>query len=511
MRQSHLILSNAAVMWAARLLAIVPPLALVPYLLGTIGEAGYGVYALVWPLLMSVEQLQQSLQSGVVKYGAGLLAENRTDDLNRIFSSSFAYGVLIAAVAAAATLTAAGLYDGPSEAVRMALIVVGIVVLFLFPLTPYIAMIQSKQRFYVGAIADTAAKYASLAAVVAWFSTIGPSVEALIVIVASSLFLSRLVQVPIAHRLIPGLRNRFRSIDRTGFRQIGAFGAATVLASACLAVNSTGVRWIMDDLASSTFVAHLAIMLMPELLLAQLISGVTVTVMPATSAYAARRDHNALCELLSRGIRYTMVLAVSGVLVAALLMRSAFELWLGPAYAFLVPYAIALILGGAFLLSTSVAHHMLKGLGSLRAVVLTYFIGLVLVPISVLVSVFHLSADPYLAVTSGLVMGQLVTGCLQIAACTAALQADLSTVVRRAYLQILSLAAIVAAVALVAGTISPLDGLPGRAVLALASVAAFLGATYRWVASPSERTQLSQLVRSLTQRFASNARLREAT
>ena len=52
MRQSHLILVNAAVLWASQILLLVPQLILVPCLIGTIGEPGYGVYVLVWSLMI---------------------------------------------------------------------------------------------------------------------------------------------------------------------------------------------------------------------------------------------------------------------------------------------------------------------------------------------------------------------------------------------------------------------------------------------------------------------------
>ena len=84
MRQSHLILSNAAIIWTTRVLQLLPQLFLVPYLIGTIGDTGYGIYALIWSLIMSIEQLQKSLQSGVVKYSAGFLAQGRMEEVNKV-------------------------------------------------------------------------------------------------------------------------------------------------------------------------------------------------------------------------------------------------------------------------------------------------------------------------------------------------------------------------------------------------------------------------------------------
>jgi hypothetical protein len=40
MRQSHLILSNAVIIWVSRVLLLVPQVVLVPYLIGIAGEIG---------------------------------------------------------------------------------------------------------------------------------------------------------------------------------------------------------------------------------------------------------------------------------------------------------------------------------------------------------------------------------------------------------------------------------------------------------------------------------------
>ena len=500
MRQSHIIVINAAIMWATHVFLLVPQLILVPYLIGTIGEAGYGVYALVWSLMMSIEQFQRSLQSGVVKYSAGFLAQGRMDDVNKVVSTSFVYSILLAVVASAGTLVAAAFYKDPTGNIGSALVVVGIMVLFIFPLTPYIAVIQSRQRYYVGAIAQTVSKYISLLAVVIWFYTIGPSVEALIIIMAGTLFLSRLAQVPVAYRLVPGLQNRPRLFDRGHFRLISAFGATTVLASVCLAANSTGVRWLMDALESTSFITHLAIMLMPGLLLSQIISAITITVMPATSAYEATENQRMLQELLIRGMRYTAILALAGLITTSLLMRNVLNVWVGPNYLFLAPYVQILFAGQAFILNTSISHHMLKGLGKLRSVVFIYAFGLVIVPIGLILALFHILHNPYVAVTAGLVAGHLVCGCLQIGFCAKAVHVDLRGVFIRVYAQPLIVAAAVSLVALGIVAASGIDGLIGRASVSVLAIVLFFCGCYAFVATAAERQQVNELIQLATRK-----------
>ncbi len=492
--QSNLIITNASIMWTTQILQLFPPLILVPYLIGTIGEIGYGVYALVWALMVSIDQLEKSLQSGVVKYSAAFLAQGLNNEINKVVSSSFVYSLFLGILACAGVFVAAVFYNDPSGQIGISLVVVGIMLLFIVPLTPYIAIIQSKQRYYVIAIADTLSKYISLLVIIIWFSIARASVEALIIIMALMLFFSRLAQVPIAYRFVPELRNNPRLFDKASFRLIVAFGSTTVLASACLALNTTGIRWLMDALVSTRFVAHLAIMLMPTMLLSQIIGAMTITVMPATSAYEATGNKRMLQELLIRGMRYTTILALAGLFAAVLLMRNILNLWVGPDYVFLTPYVVALFVSGVFLQSTSTAHHMLKGMGKLRIVVFIYLIGLVIVPFGIILAVFNIWHDPYLATTVGLVAGYMVCGCLQIGFCFRAVQTDLRCLLMRAYEQPMISATIVCIATFCVITIFDFDGFLARIIISIIAILLFLGSVYFLFATTAERQQIEELM-----------------
>lgn len=494
MRQSHLILSNAAGMWLSQALAVIPPLILVPYLIKTIGEVGYGVYALAWSLVMSIDQLERSLQSGVVKYSAAFLARGLTDEVNKVISSSFVYSFFLAIIASISIIIAAKFYNDTSGKLGIALIIVGIMIFFIIPLTPYIAIIQSKQRYFINAFVDTSSKYIILFTVVIWFTVMRPSVEALIIIVAIMLFLARFVQVPIAYRLIPSLRNNLRLFDQNSFKLICSFGAATVLASACLAVNHTGVRWLMDYLASTCFVAHLAIMLMPIALLSQIIGAVTLTLMPAASSYEAQGNHKMIQELLIRSIRYTAILIIAALFAAIFIMQDVLVLWVGHNYAFLAPYAIILFASAAFVQSTSSAHHILKGLGKLRAVVIIYSVGLVLIPIGIIILIMIMYSNPYIAVTIGLSAGYIASGFMQTFVCSKAVQADLKMLFKRCYFQPLIIAGFIFFVAAGANYLIEGEGAFLRLITSVLAIIAFFIGCYVFIATAEEKKQLSELL-----------------
>ncbi|HRX07235.1 MAG TPA: hypothetical protein P5306_09140 [Kiritimatiellia bacterium] len=508
MRQSHLILSNAAITWATQILQLVPQLILVPFLIGTIGETGYGIYALVWSLLTSIDQLEKSLQSGVVKYSAGYWAQGRIEDVNRVVSSSFAYSLGLAALAGGGTLAAAALYPDASGQMSRALALVGATILLIIPLTPYIGVIQSRQRYYVGAVIATASKYASSAAVVAWFRLASPSVGALLAIMAGALILDRMAHVPIAYRLVPGLRNRLGLFSGAHFRALVGFGTATVLASLCLAANATGVRWLMGARVSMSFVAHLAIVLMPTLLMSQVVRAMTITAMPATSAYQATGNRDMLRELLIRGVRYTMALTLAAVLAAAFLVEDVLVAWVGADYAFLAPYALALVASSAFMLGNSIGHHMLKGLGELRTVVWIYFTGLVVVPFGLILGLIGARCNPYLAVTVGLAAGHGVCGALNGLGCVRAVGAGCRDLVVRGWGQPLAVAAGAGLVAFGLYGATNRETMLIRAVMAALAVTAHLGGCGYFIATKAERRQAAEMLNKAAKKiFAGRPRI----
>lgn len=497
MRQSHLILSNAVIMWITQIFQIIPQLILVPYLIGTIGEIGYGVYALIWALILSIDQLEKSSQGGVIKYSAAFFAQGLINELNKVISTSAVFSFFIAVLSCVGIIVTALFYNDPSGQIRFSLIVVGIMILFIVPLTPYIAVIMSKQRYYVNAISDTLSKYLSLLIVVLWFSMVGPSVEALIIIMAVILFFSRLVQVPIAYHLIPGLQNNPLLFDKKIFRLIVTFGVGMILLSVCTAINTTGVRWLMGALVSTRFVAHLAIMLMPVMLLSQIIEAMTITVMPATSAYEATGNQHMLQELLIRGVRYTMILTLAGLFAAVLFIKNVLNIWVGPDYVFLAPYLLVLFATRSYMLISSTAQQMLKGIGKLREVMFIYLTSFVVVPVGMILVIFLIWHNPYIAVTAGLSVGYVICGCLQIGFCSKAVNADLRSVLMRAYAQPLFLAVPICVTSLCIINFLEFKDLIAQIIIFSVAISLFLVGFFFVFATSVERQQVQLAINKI--------------
>jgi O-antigen/teichoic acid export membrane protein len=453
--------------------------------------------------MMSIDQLERSLQSGVVKYCAGFLAQGRTEEVNSTVSSSLIYSILLAVLGCCGVLVASILYKDSTGQVTSALLVVGILLLLIIPLTPYIAVIQSRQRYYLSAIADVISKYIGLATILLWFSLVSPSVYALIVIMVVMLFLSRFIQVPMAYKLVPSLRINPSLFEIKSFRLIAIFGASTVLASACLAFNSTGIRWMMNYLESTAFVTHLAIMLMPGLLLSYLIGAMVITIMPATSAYSAMNNQLILQELMVRGMRYITIFALSVLLVFGLTIKSVISFWVGPEYGFLIPYTLMLLTSVAFLEVTSVSHHMLKGMDRLKVVIYIYFVGLVIVPFMSIIILFWLTKDPYLSVCLGLVSGNFATGILQTIICANIVKSNLKKLILQVFIHPVCIAIVVAIIAYYIESLLTSEHIAGEIIATMLSIILFLGGSYIFITSSDEKRWIVNILEIASRKILS--------
>lgn len=506
MKQSQLIAVNTLIIWGATALQVLPPLILVPFLIKSLGESGYGQYALIWSLLMGIGQLEVSLQSGSIKYGAAYLAQDRIGDLNKVLSSTSVFSVALGALAGLSIIVAAVAGYRGTPAMRISLIIVGVMMFFLVPTTPYLGIIRTKQRHYICSVAAILAQYAGLLLVILWFKLVGPSVEALIAISAGTLLISRLAQVPIAHRLVPGIRNRPRDFDREIFRYILAFGAVTVIASLCLIVNSTGIRWMSGLLVSTAFVAHLAIFLMPGNMASQVLGAMTITVMPAASAYQATDNSEMLQELLLKTTRYIALLVGAMLVAAVLVVRPVLRLWVGPEYEFLGVYVLINMAGVGILLSTSCAHQMLKGMGRLRQVLIAYIAGLAVIPTATFLAAFLIWREPYAAVSAALLLGNIVAAAIQMRACAKGVGLKGFRLAVGGYLQPLAPAAAVLALALAVISFGGWNGPLARFGVAALAVALLFGTFYYIVAQADERRQFREFLQMIRDRVAGRAR-----
>jgi O-antigen/teichoic acid export membrane protein len=208
-------------------------------------------------------------------------------------------------------------------------------------------------------------------------------------------------------------------------------------------VNTSGVNWLMGILVSTSFVGVMAIMLKPSQLITEIIQAMSITVMPATSRYVALKDKEMLRELFVRGTRYMTLVAALCWIVILLMMRPVLTLWMGPEYAYISPYVIVICGGTIFWMSGSCAFNMLRGMGMLRVSVISEFVGLVLVGLSSILVLFKFTGSPFIAVSVGLTLGQVVGSTMRLVYCIQATEVKPFRFFVHAYLHTLGLSILI--------------------------------------------------------------------
>lgn len=449
MKQSHRLIFNTVIIWVTRLLAVIPQLIILPFVLHRLGEHAYGIYVLAWSLLQVLELAQQGMSSALIKYGSAYLAQDRVNDVNRVVGMACVYSFIVGLIGFCGIVVWTRYFPHyikvvgaeQSDAALFCFTTIGIMVLAVFPMSPFRGVLYAKQRHDLVAIVDVASQYLKLGLVVLWFVVVGPSLESLMVISVAATIIGNLYILFLAYHRQPGLKNDWRNCNWQTFKALFSFGGVIFLCTLCLVIRETGLKWTMGTLVSVSFVTHIAIMVTPARMLRGIVHAMTLTVMPVASKYDALEDRQILSELFIRGTRYVTLLALCAVFAVFFLLKPILEIWLGPEYTFLNAYIIIIFGAAAFLLTTSCAHHILRGVGKLTIVLLNSIIGNGVLPIGITLLTFVVSGLEHWAITLGLSLSCVVYAFMQLVTCSRAIGVDLPELLVRGYGQALVIAA----------------------------------------------------------------------
>jgi len=483
MRQSHRLIWNSLVIWSMRVFRLVPELVLLPFLMHRLGTESYGIYVLAWSILPVLALVQDGIGSAVVKYSAEFFGQSKIEHVNKVLSTSCLLLTIIGLISGLLPILVADFVPSflgttgqqDSGAITFAFYVLGIMVMLSFPLMPYAGILHSLQRYDLFALVRTVFGYLRAGAIVCCFSLVGPSIEVLVIVSAATEVLSGLCLAIIAYCLVPGLRNRLSLCNRNTAKMMLGFSTMILLCSLCSVINNSGVKWMMGLLVSPAFVAIMAVMLVPPRLMGEVVQGMSLSIMPATSKYSAQRNRKMLRELLVRGTRYMTLVVTVGMMAILLLSKPVLRVWMGAEYEYLSIYVIILCGGNAVWMSTSCTHHMLRGMGMLRSSLACAAVGPVIVTLGTILVVLRIGASAYWALISGLMFGQIVATVMRIAFCTSRTGVRVKELLWHAYGEPMAIAVPVTVIALAAVHHLHAGGLVARITASTVAILVFTG------------------------------------
>lgn len=332
------LLRNVSSNYAAQFVALATLFLLTPFVLGHLGAAGYGLWALTLAIVGYSVLLDLGLTGAAVKYTAELQARGEHEEANRVLATILSLytglGLAFAVIAGVLALVVPRIIEIPAEFSAEApwlILIAGIGAGAALPCATALSVLRGLQRFDVAAaIAIVATLLGALATVVVL--ELGGGILALAIVNAAT---TPIMQIPVLlalRRIEPRLRLGWRGASRREARRVFSFSSyvAVIQFSGLLTARTDpiviGVALRVATITPYALAQRLAQVV--TLLTSQL---VRVT-FPFASERAAVGDERALRAVFVGGTRVTLAVALPLTLALAVAGGDVLALWVGEEY-----------------------------------------------------------------------------------------------------------------------------------------------------------------------------------
>jgi O-antigen/teichoic acid export membrane protein len=492
--QARLLASGSLMQQLSQVTGLLAMLAIVTVLGRRLPLSEFGVYGLLSSLAGYLLVIQNSAASaGVRNMAAAVDDERRAGAFSTALVLYAAAGAATGALLAGVGVVLAAAVDLSSEIqsqARLGAVLLGGVTAVGWPITIYRDALRARQLFvraasievgslivYAALVLGLAFSEASLAVLIGASGTI-PLLTGL-----GSLVSAKLHRLPF----------RFRSATVTSARLYEFARLAwyvSLVEAAGTAIYALD-RVILGLFRSAATVGLYEGPVRAHNVIRALNAATTVTVLPTASRYVAEGDERRMRELLLRGVRYTLALAVPLTVTGMVLAPPALEVWLGPEFrqagtAMAILMSYWLVTG-----CTGVLSGIIVATGRARALagyawtvaLSNLAISLALTPPLGLEGVVIGTAVPYLAAFPFLLRIVL-----------AEVSVPVSQLVRESFLPAQSLGLALAAGLAAVRAVIPLDTVGLVLAVAIVGVAAYWIAFYSFFLGASERRLVRDIV-----------------
>lgn len=366
-------LAGAASNWLAFAATLAVSFFLTPHLIGELGKPRYDVWCVVEAVLAYVTLLDLGVAVCLVRFVARFRATADADGLNRVASASlavFASAGLVAMLVGVPVLLALapGLEDkvgGAGDVLPFMLLMLANVA-FSLPAGVFPTVLDGLEKFTTKSAIRLVALAARTAGTV-WCLNNTTGLFPLAVVFTTANVAEHVAMAVACRVALPGLRFRWRFVDRATLRQVrGGSVDAFLTMTAGRITGQTGAILIGLFLPGGqvTFFATAGRLVEYA---KSLLRTVTGTLTPGVSAMDARGDHAGIVRLYLSATKWLLYLVVPSQIGLVLFGRPFLARWVGPEFVAGSFPALA-VLSATLTLGVvqSVASRFLYGLGRLR-------------------------------------------------------------------------------------------------------------------------------------------------
>lgn len=370
MGQANRLIVNTLSNYALTFVSMIAALVMTPIVVRHLGQAGYGVAAIVLAPFGVFETLAGSFGRALHRFIPMSLAEPDHRNLHRVFSTGVCGYVLIGVMGALFVQAFSGVLLGGDD-VRPQLIkdgalafhVLAVWLLLGFPLWAYRRGLESIQRFDLMNLAHGTITVLRMVVVMVVFVLGYGSVTFFVASQLLGLLLSNWICRRQLHRCLPDLVFSPRLVDRRTLWVMGSFALATILGTLGEIIGGHGYRIFVGKAIGLHELGEFAAIMTLQTTIFRLVDELTLAFAPAVSALDVQGKGVNVAKLLVSGTKVSILVALSMAVVPLAVSKPFLNLWLGPAFArrdtlfcFLLIALIPFCMGNP-------AMHVLYGLG----------------------------------------------------------------------------------------------------------------------------------------------------
>lgn len=381
MRRADRLIINVLSNYGLTLLAGAASLVIVPLVIGSLTQGGYGLAAMLLATYSITETLAMAVNRAMQRY---LPLDFASDDPSRAsvtFNSAVLCHTMIGIVAAIVVWFVKDWYiedPGLSEALRsdgrLAGTLLCVTLIFGAPLFAYRAALEAIERFDLAVFYVSGGLLLRIASIILFFKLGHPSITLFVIshpvlMIIAYLFCRRALK-----RAVPDLRESPFLISRTSLKVLLVFAGGGLLVTSGNVLGQEGFRILVGKELSMADAGGLSAVWTFRALVFMTINSMTNVLLPTVSNLDARGSSENVAKLFMFSAKYAALAAASVCIVPIAIADSFLKLWLGPEFLSLRGVLYTVMLSHIPLAVAISSQQVLVGLGRMKVTGPTVFI-----------------------------------------------------------------------------------------------------------------------------------------
>ncbi len=339
MSLTRILVRNIASSWAGYGAQVIVAFALTPYILGSLGQTRYGIWALALGLTGYYGLLDLGLGAGITQYLTRYLAVKDYKSLNAAASTGVvaltSVGALVLLVSVAIAFSASSLFripSGSASEVAMVIAITGASVGLQFAFFTYSAVLTALQRFDVSNGIGIATRLLSALATVLCLK-LGYGLVGLSIVMAGTNVVDYLLRWRAATRLIPEMKVSPTLANRRHFGEAMEFGLWNIAIAGSVRLISYTDSLVIAAFMPVAAVAPFAVAANLRTYFEEIFVRVGYVFFPVATKLDAEGDRNRLKVLYLVSSKLMFLGSICCGSIAMCWAGNFFRLWIGAFYA----------------------------------------------------------------------------------------------------------------------------------------------------------------------------------